>query len=61
MRQIITLKSGSDQLIQTRSPKKIIELESGIYAVDFKLHNLLSDIWYMDDYIGELTLEVANG
>jgi hypothetical protein len=61
MRQILTLKRGLDQIIQTRSPKKLIDKESGNYSVDFQLHTLLSDIWPMDDYTGELTLEVVNG
>jgi hypothetical protein len=61
MRQTLVLYRDDTRLIRTTSPDMLIDLSAGSYAVADDLRKQLSAIWAMDEYVGELTLEVING
>jgi hypothetical protein len=61
MRQTLTLYRDDTRLIRTTSPDTLIDLSAGSYAVTTELREQLSTIWPMEEYEGELILEVVNG
>ena len=61
MRQILTLYDNDKQLIRTTSPDIIINIEAGKHKVDETLKLQLSELWQMEEYTGDLILEVING
>ena len=61
MRQLLTLYNNDKQLIRTTSPDIIMNIDDGKYTVDEALKNQLSGLWQMDEYTGDLILEVING
>lgn len=59
---IYILKNELKQLIRTTSPDRLLNLDTGIYAVDEALKNTLRGLWQsIDEYTGTLSLEVENG
>jgi hypothetical protein len=60
MRQTLELYNGDTRLIRTTSPDTMIDLQSGNYDVTTELREQLSTIWPMEEYEGELILEVVN-
>ena len=61
MRQLLTLYSNDKQLIRTTSPDIIMNIDDGKYTVDETLKHQLSELWQMEEYKGDLILEVING
>jgi hypothetical protein len=61
MKQILTLYSNDKQLIRTTSPDIIMNIDDGKYTVDENLKHQLSELWQMEEYTGDLILEVTNG
>ena len=61
MRQTLELYRDDTRLIRTTSPDTMIDLQSGNYDVTTELREQLSVLWPMEEYTGELILEVTNG
>ena len=61
MRQLLTLYDNDKQLIRTTSPDIIMNIDDGKYTVDENLKHQLSELWQMEEYKGDLILEVING
>lgn len=61
MRQTLTLYKDDTQLIRTKSPEQLIDIDVGSYNVDSILKDKLRTIWEcIDEYPDALTLEVEN-
>lgn len=61
MRQTLTLKNEIKQLVQTKGPENIIDLSTGRYPITEDLRIQLFELWPMEEYEGDLILEVTNG